>query len=60
MDGWGVTILGVLGSVLVFLFGVIFSEIHAQNDKISDIQVRIASIDTSLEILVDGYRGTER
>ena len=51
-------ILGLVASVLMLMFGVLFSEINEQDEQLGDIQVRVASIDTSLEILLDGYRST--
>lgn len=49
--------LSVLATVLALVLGFLLTSIHAQNERIGDVQVRIASIDTALEILLDGYAG---
>jgi hypothetical protein len=59
MDGLAKALFGVLTSILLLMFGVLFSELRAQNERVGYIQVRVASIDTALEILLDEYKGDE-
>jgi len=74
MNGFGKWMAGLGASILVVIFSILATEwsqnankkldllqetIKEQTKQIGDLQVRVVSMDTALEILLEGYNPGE-